>query len=108
MSKRDPVTHRTPAQAKRHREERKHDPEYRRKKKMWDKNYNATRDKNGVSKDRGDGKDIAHKKPLSSGGSNDKSNLTKTSASSNRGHGKGTNGTKPSAKTRQIRKRLRG
>jgi len=97
--KRSEVTHRTPAQIKRHREERKHDPEYQRKKKIWDKNY---RENPGGKGDR------AHKVALSDGGAAAGSNLTRKSASENRGHGKGRNGTKPSAKTLQIRKRLRG
>ncbi len=47
---------------------------------------NAARDvmeKDGKVK-KGDGKDVAHKKPLAKGGSNKKSNLRVTSASKNR------------------------
>ena len=106
MSKRDPVTHRTPEQSKRHREERKHDPEYRRKKKIWDKNYNKDRGKDGKVPESKRGKDRAHSKPLSEGGSNSASNLKRVDSSKNRGHGLGKNGTKPSKKTQQIRKRL--
>jgi len=44
---------------------------------------------------KGDGKDVAHKKPLISGGSNGKSNLKVEDASKNRGWRKGQSGYKP-------------
>ena len=36
---------------------------------------------------KGDGKDVDHKKPISKGGTNARSNLAVKSASANRGHG---------------------
>ena len=50
--------------------------------------------KEGVVK-KGDGKDVSHKKPLKSGGSNARSNLTVSSPKSNRGWRKGKSGYNP-------------
>jgi 5-methylcytosine-specific restriction endonuclease McrA len=44
---------------------------------------------------KGDGKDVHHKKPLSSGGSNSRSNLEVTSTKENRGWRKGKSGYNP-------------
>lgn len=103
--KRDPVTHRTEAQAQNHRDTYRQTPEYKAKAKAW-----AANRKEAVSDGRahkGDGKDVSHKVALDKGGSKtSKSNLTMQSRAENRGHGMGRNGTKPSAKTLQMRRRL--
>jgi hypothetical protein len=44
---------------------------------------------------KGDGKDVDHKTPLKSGGSNDKSNLAVKSQTTNRGWRKGKSGYNP-------------
>lgn len=98
-SKRDPVTHRTAAQAKKHRDTYRQTPEYKEKAKAWAHNWRESV-KSGQSK-KGDGKDIAHKKDMSSGGAKrSKSNLTLQPASKNRGHGKSPGGTKAGTKRR--------
>lgn len=47
---------------------------------------------------RGDGKDVGHKRALSKGGGNSRSNLKVQSRKSNRGHGTSPGGTKPRKK----------
>jgi len=81
--KRSPTSHRTPTQMRRKVKGYDAKPENKKKRAM---NNAARREmvKEGkVSK--GDGKDVHHKKPLRSGGTNAKSNLAVTSASKNRG-----------------------
>lgn len=80
------------------------------KKAAYDKAYNAKPEqiKNRVARNaarrelmaegkvaKGDGKDVDHKKPLISGGSNSKSNLKVASETENRGWRKGKSGYKP-------------
>lgn len=76
----------------------------------YDKSYNARPDqvkkraernaarrkleKEGVVH-KGDGKDVDHKKPLDSGGSNDRSNLEAVSEKKNRGWRRGQSGYHP-------------
>lgn len=86
--KRDPKSHRTPTQIRRQVKGYNADPERVRKRTM---NNQARRqlEKEGKVK-KGDGKDVHHKKPLRSGGTNSRSNLQVRSASKNRGwRGKG-------------------
>ena len=53
---------------------------------------------------KGDGKDLDHKKPLSKGGSNSKSNLRVTSASSNRSFSRNANGSMKSQTSKREKK----
>ena len=53
----------------------------------------------------GDGRDIDHKKPLSKGGSSDKSNLRVVSASSNRSFSRNADGSLKSQTSKRERKR---
>jgi len=80
MSKRDPVTHRTPEQAAKHRRTYQARPDV-----VADRvKMNQARDKmkkEGAVK-KGDGKDVHHKR----GYSNERSNLAVVSAARNRGH----------------------
>lgn len=77
--KRDPSTHRTPAQI------REHTKTYGVKTRKKRAQRNAARRKLGLKK--GDPRDAGHIKPLAKGGSNAKSNLKAQSRKSNRGHG---------------------
>lgn len=80
--KRDPSSHRTPTQIKRQVRGYNAAPE-RVAKRVKNNQARRIMEKEGrVSK--GDGKDVDHKRPLRSGGSNDRSNLRVTSASKNR------------------------
>lgn len=81
--KRDPKSHRTPGQIKRQVKGYNAKPEMVKKRAM----NNAARAKlmkEGVVK-KGDGKDVDHKKPLRSGGTNARSNLRPMDKSKNRG-----------------------
>ena len=84
--------HRTPGQVKRHTRTYQARPEQRKKRAK----RNAARA--AVVKSKGAaavaGKDVGHKKPMSKGGSNAKSNLKIQSRKTNRGHGM-TRGKKP-------------
>lgn len=83
--KRDPSTHRTPSQIKRH--VRGYQATEKEKKKRAARNA-ARREMERAGKVRkGDGKDVGHIKALSKGGSNGKANLRVESRSKNRGHG---------------------
>lgn len=90
--KRSKTAHRTPSQIKRHG--RTYQATASQKKKRAKRN--AARDK--VKAVRGaaavKGKDVAHKKPMSRGGTNKASNLAIQSKKKNRGHGM-TRGSKP-------------
>jgi hypothetical protein len=80
--KRDPKSHRTPTQIRRQVKGYNARPENTKKRAM----NNAAREmlkKEGKVK-KGDGKDVHHKKPLRSGGTNSRKNLAVTSASKNR------------------------
>lgn len=90
--KRDPKGHRTPSQLKRHGRTYQAKPEQKKKRAMRNK-ARAQAIKAGTVK-KGDGKDVTHKKPLSKGGSNAKSNRGVQPASKNRAHGL-TRGKKP-------------
>lgn len=80
---RDPSSHRTPSQIRKQVEGYNARPENVAKR-VKNNQARATLEKEGrVSK--GDGKDVHHKKPLRSGGSNKRSNLQVTSRSKNRG-----------------------
>jgi hypothetical protein len=81
--KRDPKSHRTPGQIKRLSRGYNAQPEVVKKRAM---NNAARRQlmKEGVVK-KGDGKDVDHKKPLRSGGTNARSNLRPLDKSTNRG-----------------------
>lgn len=54
---------------------------------------------------KGDGKDLDHKKPLSKGGSNAKSNLRAVSASTNRSFSRNKDGSLKSQTSRRERKK---
>lgn len=54
---------------------------------------------------KGDGKDLDHRKPLSKGGSNSKSNLRVTSASSNRSFARNADGSMKSQTSKRERKK---
>lgn len=80
--KRDPKSHRTPTQIRRQVEGYNARPENVKKRAM---NNAARRElmKEGLVK-KGDGKDVDHKKPLRSGGTNARSNLRAVPKSVNR------------------------
>ena len=81
--KRDPKSHRTPGQIKRHYKSYQGTPEQIKKRSQRNKARRAMEKAGKVSK--GDGKDVDHKKPIRSGGSNSKKNLRVQSKSTNRG-----------------------
>ena len=58
----------------------------------------------GITK-KGDGKDLDHRKPLSKGGSNSRSNLRVTSASSNRSFARNPNGSLKSQTSKRERRK---
>ena len=87
--KRDPVTHRTPSQIKRHYKEYQGTPEQIKKRSMRNKARRKLAAAGKVRK--GDGKDVDHKRPLSKGGTNARKNLRVMSKSKNRGHGMSKN-----------------
>lgn len=87
---RSPTAHRTKEQASRQWKERS--PASKAKNKKW-KAARRELEKEGLVSP-GDGRDVAHKRPLSKGGSNSRSNLTVSSRSKNRGHGMSPGGTK--------------
>ena len=83
--KRSPTAHRTPAQIKAHGRGYQAQPDQVKKRTA----RNAARAEmiKAGKASKGDGKDVGHKKPLSKGGSNAKSNLKMQSKAKNRGHG---------------------
>ncbi len=83
MSKRDPVTHRTPEQIKKMNRTYGARPENV-EKRVKNNQARAMLMKEGLVK-KGDGKDVDHKKPLRQGGGNSRSNLRVVSKSRNRG-----------------------
>lgn len=83
--KRSPTMHRTPSQIKRH--VRGYQATRKEKKKRAARNKARAMMKRAGRVKKGDGKDVGHKKPLSKGGSNSRSNLRVESRSKNRGHG---------------------
>lgn len=98
---RSPTAHRTKEQASAQWQGRS--PASKAKNKVWKQ---ARRDmvKKGVVST-GDGKDVAHKKPLSKGGTNAASNLTVQNKSKNRGHGMSPGGTKKGTTSNPYTKR---
>lgn len=83
MSKRDPVTHRTPEQMKKLSRGYNAKPEQVQKRAERNKARAMLMKEGRVQK--GDGKDVDHKKPLRHGGSNSRSNLRVVSKNRNRG-----------------------
>lgn len=81
--KRDPSSHRTPSQIRKQVNGYNARPENVAKR-VKNNQARAVMEKEGRVR-KGDGKDVHHKKPLRSGGSNSRSNLAVTSASKNRG-----------------------
>lgn len=81
--KRDPSSHRTPGQIRRQVRGYNARPENVAKR-VKNNQARATLEKEGKVR-KGDGKDVDHKKPLRSGGSNARSNLRAMPASRNRG-----------------------
>jgi len=102
--KRDPSTHRTPSQTRRHRKEYQQTPEQmaiaRKRAKL---RYDA--EKKGLVHE-GDGKDLAHKKAVVNGGSFSLSNVKVQDASKNRGHGM-TDGAKANMHKERYSKKRR-
>ena len=90
--KRSPTAHRTPSQIKAHT--RGYQATTEQKKKRATRNAARARAIEVGDAAKGDGKDVHHKKPLSKGGTNAKSNTAVVHRSKNRGHGM-TNGSKP-------------
>lgn len=88
--KRSPTAHRTPSQIKEHGRTYQASEEQKKNRAKRNKARKEMEKEGKVKK--GDGKDVDHKKPLSKGGSNDKSNLRVKDKSSNRGHGMSKNG----------------
>lgn len=82
--KRDPVSHRTPAQTKRHIAKQQGPKEV--KKRVKRNQARAKMMKAGRVR-KGDGKEVDHKTPLRSGGGNARSNLRVSSRAKNRAHG---------------------
>ena len=83
--KRSKTAHRTPGQIKRHGRTYQAKPEQK-KNRAARNQARATLMKEGRVR-KGDGKDVAHKKALSKGGSNKRANLKVQTRSKNRGHG---------------------
>jgi len=83
MSKRDPITHRTPEQMKKLSRGYNAKPEQVQKRAERNKARAMLMKEGRVQK--GDGKDVDHKKPLRHGGSNSRSNLRVVSKNRNRG-----------------------
>lgn len=85
--KRDPKSHRTPGQIKRKNAGYDARPENVAKR-VKNNQARSIMEKEGKVR-KGDGKDVDHKTPLRSGGSNDRSNLRVQSQAKNRGWRKG-------------------
>ena len=83
MSKRDPISHRTPEQIRKQVKGYNARPETV-EKRMKNNQARAMLMKEGVVK-KGDGKDVDHKKPLRSGGGNSRGNLRAIPKGRNRG-----------------------
>jgi len=90
--KRNPVTHRTPSQTKRHRETYQSTPKQKaiatRRKQL-----RREAEREGIVR-KGDGKDLSHVRAISKGGGDSMKNIRVQSRSKNRGHGM-TKGSKP-------------
>ena len=94
--RRDPTGHRTPAQVKRKDRGYNARPENIKKRSMNNK-ARAMLKKEGVDVK---GRDVHHKKPLRSGGSNSRSNLAVASRAKNRAHGSPAGGRATKKSTR--------
>lgn len=81
--KRDPITHRTPEQMREH--SRTYQARSDQVNNREDRNQARAQMMRDGRVEKGDGKDVDHKKPLRHGGSNKKSNLRVMSKSRNRG-----------------------
>jgi hypothetical protein len=92
--KRSPTAHRTPSQIKRHGRTYQAQPEQKKNRAARARARYQLMKEGKVSK--GDGKDVAHKRPISKGGSNARGNLAVQSPKKNRGHGMSRNGRKKS------------
>jgi len=83
--KRDPTSHRTPTQQRRHTRGYNATPEQVERRTEQNKARRLMEKAGKVHK--GDGKDVHHVKPLDKGGKTAMSNLQVTTAAKNRGHG---------------------
>lgn len=83
MSKRDPVTHRTPEQMRQHYKDYHAKPDQIAKRSQRNA-ARATMEKAGKVR-KGDGMDVDHKTPIRAGGGNSTKNLRVVSKSRNRG-----------------------
>lgn len=93
-NKRSPTTHRTCAQIKAQTDGYNKTPAEKKKRAQRMKARRAAEKDGKVSK--GDGKEVDHKKMLSKGGSNAKSNQRIVARSKNRAHGTSPGGSAPS------------
>lgn len=89
---RSKTAHRTPGQIRRHG--RTYQARSDQKKKRAKRNKARAMLQRAGKVRKGDGKDVHHKRPLSKGGGNSRSNLSVTSRSKNRGHGMSPGGRK--------------
>lgn len=91
---RSPTAHRTLEQASSHWQDygSKHKDKNRARKKA-----RRVLEKEGLVR-KGDGKEVDHKRPLRSGGSNTRANLRVSSAAKNRAHGASRQGPRPSSR----------
>lgn len=87
--KRSPTAHRTPSQIRRHGKTYQSRPEQKKNRAARARARYKLEKEGKVRK--GDGKDVAHKRPISKGGSNARSNLSVQSQKKNRGHGMSRN-----------------
>ena len=103
--KRSPTGHKTRGQMKRANRGYQARPK---QKKIRAKTNAARRklEKEGVVK-KGDGKDVDHKRPISKGGSNARSNLRAVSAAKNRAHGLSKNTGAKNGMSKAHKKRAR-
>jgi hypothetical protein len=83
MSKRDPKSHRTPEQIRQHYRDYQGTPEQIAKRSQRNKARRAMEKEHGKGAIKG--KDVDHKTPIRSGGSNSRANLRLQSPSTNRG-----------------------
>jgi hypothetical protein len=83
--KRDPTSHRTPTQQKRHTREYNGRPDQIARRSAQNKARRQL-EKEGLVR-KGDGKHVDHKRPLDKGGTNARSNLRVVSAKQNLSHG---------------------
>ena len=83
--KRDPTSHRTPTQQKRHTREYNGRPDQVARRSKQNQAQRMLEKEGKVSK--GDGKHVDHRTPLDKGGTNARSNLRVTSAKQNLSHG---------------------